>query len=1133
MKKLLLLFAFNLLFIFTIQVSAQKDNRTISTRIADVLAQLPAKNETDLKTAMKEMEGLGEEGLMQLPQQMVPGSTADNSKLEYAIMGYTTYVSAKGREALKRSAQSAWCKSAPLLKDKKQVSFLLSMLEIIGSDQAVECLTPYLDDDALSLKAITTLASIRTAKAGEMLTSALSSSSAPKNAVLQALGEMRFAGGLKAINGFISSNDVKTKEAALYALSQIADPSSAEILLNETSAAGAMYGNKEATARYASYITNLNANGQTKLADDLANAFYKNSVNSSVFAKTAALGSVVKLEKENAIKLLIKAITDNDIQYRNEALKLAGPFLNNETAGLYLRELKNASPEVQSDIIRFLGNNKMQMASGSIFKYARKSNNAVVKNAAILAMAQIGDRNVAAYLLDILKKGNDEVAIAVKQGLLLANDPGLPGLIISRIQQFDGVKKAALLDVLGEKRAEESFAMVAAATSSADSNVKKSALEALPKVSSLASLPQLFTMLQSFSNEAEIGIIQKSINAGLDKMKNSVEKEDLVLNRMNESPLDKQFLFYPLLTAIGSPKALDVVYNGFKNNGGTAKQKAFTALVSWPNSNAMDVLYTIASTGTEVQNKEAALGGFIGLIRKGKVPQEQKLLLLKKAMQVAATATQKNRILSETAGITTFPSLAFAAAYLDDAATKQKAADAVMNIGLSNKSFHGTLVRQWLTKAMNSLGGADAVYAQKSIQKFLDDMTDKEGYVALFKNKDLTGWKGLVGNPITRLKMSEKELSDAQVKADSVMRNGWVVENGELLFKGKGENIATIKNYGDIEMQLDWKIFDDNNKDGDAGIYLRGTPQVQMWDTSRVKVGAQVGSGGLYNNQKNESKPLKVADNKLGEWNHFYIKMIGEKVTVYLNGELVTDNVPLENYWNKNIPIFPEEQIELQAHGSRVAYRDIYIKELPHPEIFKLSQEEKNAGFKVLFDGTNMDDWIGNLTDYVIEDGEMVIRPKPGSRGNLYSKDEYSDFNFRFEFKLTAGANNGLGIRAPLEGDAAYTGMELQILDNEADVYKSLHEYQYHGSVYGVIPAKRGFLKPVGEWNTEEVIVKGPKVKVILNGTVILDGDLTEARKNGTLDKKSHPGILRDKGHFGFLGHGSVVYFRNIRVKEL
>jgi hypothetical protein len=120
-----------------------------------------------------------------------------------------------------------------------------------------------------------------------------------------------------------------------------------------------------------------------------------------------------------------------------------------------------------------------------------------------------------------------------------------------------------------------------------------------------------------------------------------------------------------------------------------------------------------------------------------------------------------------------------------------------------------------------------------------------------------------------------------------------------------------------------------------------------------------------------------------------------------------------------------------------------------------------------------------------------------------------------------------------MEGDAAYTGMELQILDNDAEVYKSLEKYQYHGSVYGVIPAKRGYLKPVGEWNYQEVVVKGPKVKVTLNGTVILDGDLTDARKNGTMDHKDHPGIFRDNGHLGFLGHGSVVYFRNMRIKVL
>jgi hypothetical protein len=261
--------------------------------------------------------------------------------------------------------------------------------------------------------------------------------------------------------------------------------------------------------------------------------------------------------------------------------------------------------------------------------------------------------------------------------------------------------------------------------------------------------------------------------------------------------------------------------------------------------------------------------------------------------------------------------------------------------------------------------------------------------------------------------------------------------------------------------------------------------------------------------------------------------MKGDRVTVYLNGELVTDNVVLENYWDRNLPIFPEEQIELQAHGSRVAYRNLYIREVPRPKTFELSAAEKKEGYTILFDGTHMHHWIGNTTDYVIEEGTMAIYPDRGGKGNLYTKEQYSDFVFRFEFKLTPGANNGLGIRAPLEGDAAYTGMELQILDNEADIYKTLQPYQYHGSVYGVLPAKRGYLKPVGEWNEQEVIVKGPKIKVILNGTIVLDGDLTEARKKGTVDGKEHPGIHREKGHIGFLGHGSILWFRNIRIKEM
>jgi len=232
-------------------------------------------------------------------------------------------------------------------------------------------------------------------------------------------------------------------------------------------------------------------------------------------------------------------------------------------------------------------------------------------------------------------------------------------------------------------------------------------------------------------------------------------------------------------------------------------------------------------------------------------------------------------------------------------------------------------------------------------------------------------------------------------------------------------------------MYVDWKI----TAKGDAGIYLRGSPQVQIWDTSRRESGAQVGSGGLYNNQKNQSKPLVVADNKIGEWNTFHIVMIDDKVTVYLNGILVTDNVMLENYWDRTLPIFSKEQIELQAHGTYVAYRNIYLREIQSDYTIPLSADEKKQGFVSLFDGSNLDNWIGNKTGYVVEEGAIVAHPENGGKGNLYTKDEYSDFEFRFEFQLTPGANNGLGIRTPTQGDAAYVGMELQILDNEADIY--------------------------------------------------------------------------------------------------
>ncbi len=198
--------------------------------------------------------------------------------------------------------------------------------------------------------------------------------------------------------------------------------------------------------------------------------------------------------------------------------------------------------------------------------------------------------------------------------------------------------------------------------------------------------------------------------------------------------------------------------------------------------------------------------------------------------------------------------------------------------------------------------------------------TPPDGFVALFNGTDLTGWKGLVADPEKRAAMSPEELKEAQAKADESMRAHWKVEDGALVFDGKGESLCTAKDYADFEMYVDWKIL----PEGDSGIYLRGSPQVQIWDPAKWPVG----SGGLYNNQKNPNNPSVCADKPIGEWNSFRIRMVGEKVTVWLNDTLVVDNVTMENYWNRDKPIYPTGQIELQNHGNTLYFRNIYIKEL-------------------------------------------------------------------------------------------------------------------------------------------------------------------------------------------------------------
>ncbi|MFP6766489.1 MAG: family 16 glycoside hydrolase, partial [Planctomycetaceae bacterium] len=341
--------------------------------------------------------------------------------------------------------------------------------------------------------------------------------------------------------------------------------------------------------------------------------------------------------------------------------------------------------------------------------------------------------------------------------------------------------------------------------------------------------------------------------------------------------------------------------------------------------------------------------------------------------------------------------------------------------------------------------------------------------------------------------------------------------------------------FGDFEFLVEYRTV----ARADSGIYLRGNPQVQIWDYTRQggkwNRAADKGSGGLFNNYKRSpgQEPLELVDRPFGEWNAFRIRQIGSRTDVWLNEKLVVDHEIMENYWDRTRPQFRQGVIQLQTHGGEIRWRNLFIREIGIPEanrILSRSREGAPADWVSAFNGKDFTGWQGDVASYEIVDG--AIRCKAGQGGNLFTKDEHADFEVQLEFQLPPGGNNGLAIRFPGQGNPHIDGMcELQVLDSEHEKYASLDARQCHGSAYGMAPATRGFLRPTGEWNFQQIRVQGARVRVELNGNRILDADLS--RVSEFMGNHEHPGLQRKQGFFGFAGHNDPVAFRKIRIRTI
>ena len=406
------------------------------------------------------------------------------------------------------------------------------------------------------------------------------------------------------------------------------------------------------------------------------------------------------------------------------------------------------------------------------------------------------------------------------------------------------------------------------------------------------------------------------------------------------------------------------------------------------------------------------------------------------------------------------------------------------------------------------------------------------GFTPLFNGKDLAGWHGYNPHSVTKLTGEKKDAMLAKMRDEFPQH--WSVKDGDIFNTGTGAYATTDKDYGDFELVLEYNMA----PKGDSGVYLRGVPQVQIWDPTDEKAfkhGAQLGSGALWNNSpgKPGKDPLVLADKPAGEWNTMRILMVGARVSIWLNGKQTVDHATLENYYDRKAAIPAKGPISLQTHGAPIRWRNLAIREIAGAEANQLLATKANEGFKAIFNGKDFTGWAGPVENYQVVDGAIVC--KKGKGGHPYYDRKLRDFAVRLEFKLPSAGNNGLAIRYPGKGDPAYDAMcELQVLAEDYEKVKGkLDPRQLHGSAYGMVGAQGGFQRPIGEWNFQEVTVVGSTLKVELNGFVILDADLAKVDPASVMGKKKHPGLGLTEGYFGFAGHNDAAAFRNIEIKDL
>ena len=1085
--------------------------RTAETIVADALAQLPAQTPKAFDSLMQELAATGADGIRMMAAMLVPAAEGKNAPVEYAINGVVSYVTAAGREELAREIRAGLTDAVAASTDKPNQAFLLSQLQLCATAAEAPVFVKYAADEYLADYAVRGLISTPGTD-GEIL-ALIDTSPAPDALLAYAAAEKRLAAAEPALLKWAADPKAgtPTKEAVYNALAKCGTAASIAPLAAAAKADGYAFTKTDATGAYVALLARLAAAGNSK-AVAAAKALRKTGMPQNV--RAAGLGIVLGTDAKKQTPELLAALKDADREYRCAALDFAGDFADDALYAAVVKKMPSLSDAAKTDVVSWLGARHAASQANAVIA-AISSADEELALAAIRAAGKIGGQEALDALVAQLGGAHAKEASAA-----LAAFNGKPNAAFVAALDGTPATQANALKLVAKRRITSAADKVFALLNSPDRAVRTAAYGALAGVTTPADFNRLCDLLNK-AQEADV----KALQAGL---KNALAREtpaaqyEKTMARIASAPAKARY--YPLLAQAASKEAIDALL------AADDREAAFAALLTVENPAMVDVLYDLARRNPAWT--DAALARYTEFVTASADTGVRKYQLYRRALELNPSAKVQNKLLKALAKTPEFPVLVLAVKYLDNPATAETAALAVKTAAAKNPDMGGEIVASALKKAQEvyaelAKSDADAGYAVDEIKGLLAKLP-AEGFAPASLAPE--AWKAVAGDPDARRAMKPKALAKAQQEADAAAAGTWNAADGVLTGATGTPTLGSAKEYENFSLIVEWKT------DGEAGLGIRSIPQIALGGRN---------AGALTGNMLHENT-APAAANRPGEWNTMEVRVVNDRVTVVLNGITTCNNVILENTCNREIPAYTEGQILLAGGTAPVSFREMYVRELPPTPRFELSPEEAAEGFEVLFDGTSMHKWTGNTTNYVPLDGTIYVTAQYGGSGNLYTKKEYADFILRFEFQFVQeGVNNGIGIRTPMGVDAAYHGMEIQILDHDAPIYKNLREYQQHGSVYGIIPAKRVKFPPLGTWNVEEIRAVGDRITVTVNGEVILDGDIREAcqghnvapdggKKNPyTVDHRNHPGLFNASGHIGLLGHGPGIKFRNIRIKEL